>query len=319
MAARTSSKKIFENEKYMDDVVSSIFSNLHKAAKKKNDYIWSLNKFSAMDSIWGAPDSDKSDDANTFPQELNSECRSSDSGNATPQTNKMHGKHPEDRQRSNASESGKTTSHRNIRSSFDPNVLVTEDSKSVNFEELSLNQKPGNSNQATETLGGSSVSNVAPKASKTFRNNYSFDTTEADSKVYEKNHTISEETPNHKQRYVDSKMKVTGNVKYFQQEELRKRTRHSSSGSTTSSNLASQRKLPKRTGFEESNSRCTVPKMILSVKIVQEDHYSEFIIKNSDFNLMMNKLPKIKEVFPDIDAGEKVIDFPAEAVKIVLG
>lgn len=55
MARRKSKADVLRNEKYMDDAVFSAFKNLHKAAKRKSEYVWATEKFSSLDSIWGDP------------------------------------------------------------------------------------------------------------------------------------------------------------------------------------------------------------------------------------------------------------------------
>lgn len=393
MAQRKSEADVLRNEKYMDDAVFSAFKNLHKAAKKKSEYVWATEKFSSLDSIWGDPIEPENSKVLDVASNVSK--------------NPKHEPKPLKRQYCNIgtklntsqlSRSNQTDlklrpvdvrqtglfSEQNQRS-FTTRKLSLLDNFDNDYEKRNScsRNESGNSNQASkaeapniETLKlkyynelvntyksyEDTVKREVHKINADINANY-----EGSSEDFQKKqnfHGISpvkiEDQSRHSVEEVEetSRLAILENCvvkttpKVEENDSMKSHKSENEFQSYCPKSKISSYRIPRKEKTEEpkrkrlylSSSVNSIPdpkhspvenqnrditygadkrsdmlRTILVLKIFKGEIFFDFVIELSDFKRMKKRFPKLKEVFPEIDGGEKELCYSADAVKIVFG
>lgn len=304
MAQRKSKTDILRNEKYMDDAVFSALMNLHKAAKRKSEYIWATEKFNSFDSIWG--DSTEAENSKVF------NVASSVSEEPEPKPLKRQ----YSRIGTELNTSQLTRSNQTALKLGSGDARKTElFHKPENFQNKQNFQ--GISPVKIEDYSRHSIGRVEETSRLILLEN---STVNATSKVEEneskKFHTSEDEFKSNPRSKIQS-----CKIPQKEKTEKPKRKRHYLSSSVNS--LPNRKHLP--VGDKNSVTTCGTDKRgdmlrtMLVLKIFKGDKFYDFVIELSDFKRLKKRFPKLQEVFPEIDGEEKELCYSADAIKIVFG
>lgn len=299
MAQRKSKTDILRNEKYMDDAVFSALINLHKAAKRKSEYIWATEKFNSFDRIWG--DSIEAENSKIL--------------NVASNVSKEPEQKPLKRQYSH------------IGTEFNTSRLIKSNQTDVKLgpdhvRKTKLLQKPENfQNQQTfhgintvksDDHSRQSIRRVEETSQLVLLGKSAVSATlkveENEGNKFHKN-----ENEHQSSRIQSSK------IPQKERTEKPKRKRHYLSSSVNS--------LPDRKPEKNQNSDTTYDtekegdmlRTILVMKIFKGEKFYDFVLELSDFKRIMKRFPKLQEVFPEIDGEEKELSYSPDAIKIVFG
>lgn len=302
MAQRKSKTDILRNEKYMDDAVFSALINLHKAAKRKSEYIWATEKFNSFDSIWG--DSIEAENSKIL--------------NVASNVSKDPEQKPLKRQYSH------------IGTEFNTSRLIKSNQTDVKLgpdhvRKTKLLQKPENF-QNQQTFHGISTVKSDDHSRQSIRRveetsqlvllgksavGATLKVEKNEGNKFHKNENEHQSNPSG--RILSSK------IPQKERTEKPKRKRHYLSSSVNS--------LPDRKPEKNQNSDTTYDtekegdmlRTMLVMKIFKGEKFYDFVLELSDLKRIMKRFPKLQEVFPEIDGEEKELSYSPDAIKIVFG
>lgn len=305
MAQRKSKTDILRNEKYMDDAVFSALMNLHKAAKRKSEYIWATEKFNSFDSIWG--DSIEAENSKVL--------------NVANNLSKGPEHEPKPLKRQYGHISTELNTSQLTRSNQTVLKLGPDDARKTR-----LFHKPENfqnkqtfhgiSAVKTEDYSTHSIGRVEETPRLALLENSMGNATP---KVEENRSTKFHKSENEFQSNPRSKIQSC-TIPQKEKTEKPRRKRHLSSSVNS---LPDRKHLP----VENQNSdttygtdkRADMLRTMLVLKIFKGEKFYDFVLELSDFKRIKKRFPRLQEVLPEIDGEEKELCYSADAVKIVFG
>lgn len=306
MAQRKSKADIPRNEKYMDDAVFSALMNLHKAAKRKSEYIWATEKFNSFDSIWGD----------------SIEAENSKVSNVASNVSKDPEPEPKPLKRQYGRIGTELNTSQLTRSNQTDLKLGSGDAQKTELfhkSEIFQNKQTfhGISPVKIEDHSRHSIGRVEETSRLVLLKNITVNATpkveENESKKFHKSEKEFQSNPS-------SKI-LSCKIPQKEKTEKPKRKRHYLSSSVNS--LPNRKHLP----VENQNSVTTcgtdkrgdMLRTMLVLKIFKGEKFYDFVIELSDFKRLKKRFPKLQEVFPEIDGEEKELCYSADAVKVVFG